>query len=43
MEAVRQMIGAIYLAFGNAVGDSALEAANKTILDCIDTGAVDDV
>jgi hypothetical protein len=42
MEAVRQMIGTIYLAFGNAVGAAALEEANKTIIDSIDSGGVDD-
>jgi hypothetical protein len=42
MESIRQMIGTVYLAFANAVGEDALEEANKTIIDCIDTGAVDD-
>jgi hypothetical protein len=42
MESIRQMIGTIYLAFGNAVGEPALEQANKIIENCIDSGAVDD-
>jgi hypothetical protein len=37
------MIGTIYLAFGNAVGEPALEEANKTITRAIDSGAVDDL
>jgi hypothetical protein len=43
MESIRQMIGTIYLAFGNAVGEPALEQANKTILSACNSGAVDDV
>lgn len=43
MESIRQMIGTIYLAFGNAVGEPALEEANKTITRAIDSGAVDDL
>jgi len=42
MESIRQMVGTVYLAFANAVGEDALEKANRTILDCIDNGAVDD-
>ena len=42
MESIRQMVGTIYLAFANAVGEGVLDDANKTIIDAINTGAVDD-
>ena len=42
MESIRQMIGTIYLAFGHAVGEEALEDANRVIEDAIDCGGVDD-
>ena len=42
MEYIRQLVGTIYLAFANAVGEPALQEANKTILDSINSGAVDD-
>jgi hypothetical protein len=43
MESIRQMIATVYLALGNAVGEDALTAANQTILDACDSGAVDDI
>ena len=42
MESIRQMMSAIYLALGNAVGESALEHANRTLDDAVNSGAVDD-
>ena len=44
MEAVRQMIGTIYLALAEAAGgDDVLEDANQIIIDALDSGAVDDI
>ena len=42
MEAFRQMLGTVYVALTDAVGDGALADANRIIQDAIDTGAVDD-
>ena len=44
MEAVRQMIGTIYLALAEAAGgDDVLEDANQITIDALDSGAVDDI
>ena len=43
MESIRQIIGTIYLAFANAVGDDTLKEANQTIIDSVDSGAVNDI
>jgi hypothetical protein len=43
MESVRQMIGTIYLALAETIGEGAAEDANKIILDACNSGAVDDV
>ena len=43
MESVRQMIGTIYLALAETIGEGAVEDANKIILDACNSGAVDDV
>jgi hypothetical protein len=43
MESIRQMIGTVYLAFANAVGDDMLREANQTIIDSVESGAVDDI
>ena len=43
MEAVRQMIGTIYLALAEAAGGEVLEDANQIIIDALDSGAVDDI
>jgi hypothetical protein len=43
MESIRQMIGTVYLAFANAVGEDALEEANQTIIDSVESGAVNDI
>lgn len=43
MESVRQMIGTIYLALAETIGEDAVEDANKIILDACNSGAVDDI
>lgn len=43
MESTRQMLTTIYLALAGAVGEGALEDANKIITDAINAGSVDDV
>jgi hypothetical protein len=42
MESIRQMIGTLYIALADAMGEDALAEANATITRAIDSGAVDD-
>ena len=43
MESVRQMIGTIYLALAETIGEDAIEEANEIILSACNSGAVDDI
>jgi hypothetical protein len=42
MEAVRQMLGAIYVALATAGGEEVMRNANDIIKAALDAGAVDD-
>jgi hypothetical protein len=43
MEAVRQMLGAIYVALATAGGEEVMRNANDILKAALDAGAVDDV